>query len=27
LGLRSKAWIRKNDWGVLIGTPCCGEDH
>ena len=22
VGLRSKAWLRKGDWGVLIGTPC-----
>jgi predicted deacylase len=27
LGLRFKAWLRKDDWGVLIGTPCRGEDH
>lgn len=27
LGLRSKAWLRKGDWGVLIGQPCHGEDH
>ena len=27
LGLRSKAWLRKGDWGVLIGQPCHQEDH
>jgi predicted deacylase len=27
LGLRSKAWLRKGDWGILIGTPCQREDH
>lgn len=27
LGLRSKAWLRKGDWGVLVGTPCGREDH
>jgi len=25
LGLRSKAWIRENDWGVLTGTPATNE--
>lgn len=27
LGLRSKARLRKGDWGVLVGTTCCREDH
>ena len=25
LGLRSKAWIRENDWGVLTGIPATNE--
>jgi predicted deacylase len=27
LGLRSKAWLRKGDWGVLLGALCRREDH
>lgn len=27
LGLRSKAWLRKGDWCVLVGALCRREDH
>lgn len=27
LALRSKAWVRKGDWGVLVGAACPGEDY
>lgn len=27
LGLRSKAWLRQGDWGVLVGTPCGLANH
>jgi predicted deacylase len=26
LALRSKAWLRKGDWGVLSGVPCRKEE-